>query len=523
MSSPTYPDFPTRPDVVSWWGRVHPSRTALVDRARGQRLTYSELDAASERLAHVLAGLGVGRGDRVGVLAGSRIEQLTLFGASLRIGAVLLPLNWRLAAPELARVLTDAMPAVILGEARFRAVAEEATASGASVPRWIDLDAELPRLVEKASAPAGFAHIRAEPEMPTMLLYTSGSTGRPKGAVLPHRQLFYNSLATTTGWELGANDVAPVHTPFFHTGGWHVVAMPHFHVGATVVLFDQFEPASFLDGLIEEKCTWTFGVPTQIAMMLECRGWERALGGLRFFMSGGAPCAPALQARLRAAGVTFREGFGLTEFGPNCFAMSNADAVAKPGYVGYPMPFVEMRLRTDDGADPATGEPGELLLRGPQMFGGYWNAPEKTAECLDTDRWLHTGDLAMRDADGAYRICGRKKEMYISGGENVFPGEVEAALTECEGVVEAVVVAVPDAKWGEVGCAYVVSKRGRTLVPSELISHVRKRLAGYKAPKSIVLVETIPRLGSGKIDRNALGTAAREATARQAAAKRAAQ
>jgi len=337
-----------------------------------------------------------------------------------------------------------------------------------------------------------------------MLLYTSGSTGRPKGAILPHRQLFYNALATTTGWEIGASDIAPVHTPFFHTGAWHVVAMPHFHVGAAIVLFEQFDARSFRDGLVEEQCTWSFGVPTQIAMMLECAGWERALGGLRFFMSGGAPCAPALIARLRAAGVTFREGFGMTEFGPNTFAMSNEEAVAKPGKVGYPMPFVEMRLRRDDGSEPAPNEAGELLLRGPQMFSGYWKAPEKTAECLTADGWLQTSDLAMRDEDGAYRICGRKKDMYISGGENVFPGEVEAALAECDGVVEAVVLGVPDAKWGEVGRAWVVPRAGRTLGEKELIAQVRTKLAGYKAPKSIVFVDALPRLGSGKIDRASL-------------------
>lgn len=514
-----FPTFPSRPDVVSWWARVQPSRTALVDRAGGHRLTYAELDAASERLAHLLASLGIQRGDRIGMLAGSRVEQLTMFGASLRLGAILLPLNWRLAAPELARVISDATPEVIFGEGRFRAVAEEAAASGAAVPRWIDLDAELPDLVARSSAPAGFAHVRAEAEMPTMLLYTSGSTGRPKGALLPHRQLFYNAVATTIGWQLGASDVGPVHTPFFHTGGWHVVAMPHFHVGATVVLFEQFEPKAFLDGLVEEKCTWTFGVPTQIAMMLECSGWERALGSLRFFMSGGAPCPPALQARLRAAGVTFREGFGLTEFGPNCFEISDDEAVAKPGYVGYPMPFVEMRLRADDDGEPAAGEPGELLLRGPQMFGGYWNDPVRTAECVDADGWLHTGDLASRDTDGAHRIRGRKKEMYISGGENVFPGEVEAALAECDGVVEAAVVAVADAKWGEVGCAFIVARNGRVLREGELIAHVRKRLAGYKAPRSIVMVDALPRLGSGKIDRSALARTASEVRGRAEATR----
>ena len=501
---PALPAFPSRPDVVSWWGRVHPEKLALVDRARGQRYSYGELDAASERMAHTLLALGAKRGDRVATLAGSRVEQLTIFGACLRIGAILLPLNWRLAAPELARVLIDATPLLLFGEGRFRAVADDAARTGAPIPRWIDMDAELPALVRTAPVPAGFAHVRAEPEMPTMLLYTSGSTGRPKGAILPHRQLFYNALSTTTGWEIGASDIAPVHTPFFHTGAWHVVAMPHFHVGGAIVLFEQFDARSFLDGLVEEKCTWSFGVPTQIAMMLECEGWERALGGLRFFMSGGAPCAPALMARLRAAGVTFREGFGMTEFGPNTFAISNEEAVAKPGKVGYPMPFVEMRLRRDDGSEPAPNEAGELLLRGPQMFSGYWNAPEKTAECLTADGWLQTSDLAMRDEDGAYRICGRKKDMYISGGENVFPGEVEAALAECDGVLEAVVLGVPDAKWGEVGRAYVVPRAGRTLGAEELIAQVRTKLAGYKAPKSIVFVDALPRLGSGKIDRAAL-------------------
>ncbi|HEX2781917.1 MAG TPA: AMP-binding protein [Gemmatimonadaceae bacterium] len=507
------PLFPARPDVVSWWARVHPRKLALVDRARGQRLTYGELDAASERMAHTLLALGVKRGDRVATLAGSRAEQLTVFGGCLRLGAILVPLNWRLAAPELARVLADATPSVVFGEGRFRATAEEAQRLGAPIPRWVDLDSELSIVERRAGAPAGFSHVRAEPELPTMLLYTSGSTGQPKGAILPHRQLFYNALATTSGWGIGIDDVAPVHTPFFHTGAWHVVAMPHFHVGAAIVLFEQFEPRAFLEGLVEERCTWTFGVPTQIAMMLECPGWERALGGLRFFMSGGAPCPPALQARLRAAGVTFREGFGMTEFGPNTFAISDEEAVAKPGFVGHPMPFVEMRLRGDDGAEPPTGDPGELQLRGPQMFAGYWNAAEKTAQCVDAEGWLHTGDLASRDADGAYRIRGRKKDMYISGGENVFPGEVEAALAECDGVVEAVVVAVPDAKWGEVGRAYVVPRGGRTLGEMELIAHVRAKLAGYKAPKSVAFLDALPRLGSGKIDRAALAARAQREVA----------
>ena len=498
-----FPAFPKRADVVSWWAQIHPGRIALVDRMRDQRLTYEELDLASEGYAAVFRAQGIGRGDLVGVLAGNRVELVMLFGAALRTGAVLVPLNWRLAAPELAGVLADAEPALLIGESRFRAVAEQALASSGITSRWIDFDVELPRLLRRTDAGL-IAPVDAEPEAPTMILYTSGSTGAPKGVVLPHRQLFYNSLATTIGWELGPTDIAPVANPCFHTGGWHVFTMPLLHVGGTVVLFDKFDAETFLDAIAEEECTVAFAVPTQIAMLTESPAWGMPLPSLRFLISGGAPCAPALAARIRAAGIRFREGFGLTECGPNCFAISDLEAERRPGAVGWPSPFIEMRLRTADGDEAAIDEPGELLVRGPQMFAGYFRNPARTAEVVDADGWLHTGDLAARDADGAFRICGRKKDMYISGGENVFPGEVEAVLCECEGVAEAVVVGVADPKWGEVGRAFVVMRPASAVTSVQIIAHARSRLAGYKIPKSVVMVDEIPKLGSGKVDRTAV-------------------
>ena len=222
---------------------------------------------------------------------------------------------------------------------------------------------------------------------------------------------------------------------------------------------------------------------------------------LLFLISGGAPCPQALGERIRHAGIPFREGYGLTECGPNCFSITDEEAIRRPGFVGWPVPFLEMRLAQ---VAPAVGEPGELLLRGPQMFGGYFNDPVRTAEAVDADGWLHTGDLAVRDADGAYRICGRQKDMFISGGENVFPGEVEAALCECPGVAEVVVVGVPDEKWGEVGRAFVLPRAGESVSADDVIAHARRRLAGYKVPKSVVLVDDLPRLGSGKADRKSL-------------------
>jgi fatty-acyl-CoA synthase len=504
------PAFPARPDAIRFWRQQAPDRVALVDRSRGGRYTYADLDAGADRWASVLRGLGVGRGDLVAVLAGNRREVVDAFHACGRIGAALLPLNWRLSAAELAPILADARPAVLLGEGRFRALAEGALGAGEG-RKWIDLDDEAPALLARASDVR--PDVEVGPEDAALVLYTSGSTGRPKGAVLPHRQIHWNAVATTTGWELGHTDVAPVSTPFFHTGGWNVFATPLWHRGGTVVLFDGFDADAFLDGLAEERCTVAMVVPTQLVMLAERASWGRPLPSLRFLISGGAPCPDSLAQRTRDAGYTFRMGYGLTECGPNCFAISDSEAIARPGSVGRPVPYLGLRLEAGGGREAEPGEPGELLLRGPQMFAGYLRDSERTAEAMTADGWLRTGDLARRDRDGFFTICGRRKEMYISGGENVFPGEVEAALADCPGVAEAVVVGVPDERWGEVGRAFVVARGGAAVREETVMEHARARLARYKVPRSVVVLADIPRLGSGKPDRRALAALEVEVTA----------
>ncbi|HEX4934577.1 MAG TPA: AMP-binding protein, partial [Gemmatimonadaceae bacterium] len=434
--------FPRLTDPVRWWGRVSPSRVALVDRARDQRWTYGELDALADRWRDVLLAHGVRRGDRVATLASNRAAQPALLFACGRLGAALVPLNWRLAPPELARVLGNARPIVVVGEGRFRALAEGAQLALTGA-RWVELgdtDEGPPSRLAVVAA----ADVAPEPEEAALILYTSGSTGAPKGAVLPHRHLFYNAVATALGWELGSDDVAPISTPFFHTGGWNVVATPLWQRGGRVVLFDQFDPATFLDGLAEEGCTVAFTVPTQLIMLLESATWGRPLPELRYLISGGAPCPVSLMARVRASGIGMKEGYGLTECGPNCFAMPLSQSAGRDGSVGWPVPFLEARLVGEDGREVAPDEPGELLLRGPQCFAGYFDDVARTRETLDDDGWLHTGDLASRDADGAVRIRGRRKEIFISGGENVYPGEVEATLLEHPGIAEVAVIGVPD-------------------------------------------------------------------------------
>jgi fatty-acyl-CoA synthase len=500
---------PGRFDPLAWWAHHDPARVAVVDPARGMAHGYGTLHERADAWASMLARRGVASGDRVALLATNRIEHLVLLAACTRLGAALVPLNWRLAPAEQARVLADALPTVLLGEARFRAdaVAAERLGAGGSVA-WVDLD-------DAAEAPPASTRPPRGPvasETPAMLVYTSGSTGVPKGVIVPHRQLHWNAFATITSWELSARDVAPLATPLFHTAGWGVFTLPLLAAGGRLVLLDGFEPDALLETLREEAVTVAFAVPTQLDVLRTRPAWGEPLPALRWFLAGGAPCPQRVHNAVWEAGYRFREGYGLTECGPNCFTTTTALARARPGTVGHPLQHLGMRLVDADGALIADDRVGELQLRGPQMFGGYFNAPARTRAVLTADGWLQTGDLACRTPDGVWAIRGRRREMFISGGENVFPGEVEAALLHCRGVGQAAVIGVPDAMWGEVGCALVVPAIGHegVSVPS-LLAELRGRLAGYKVPREVLLVTALPLLGSGKVDRRALLALAHEA------------
>lgn len=481
---------------VMTWSLPATPRVVLSEPSRHRTFTGEALHRLAGARAAWLQQLGVGPGDRVACLSSNRAELVVLFLACLRRGAVLTPLNWRLSTRELGAILSHATPkALVLEGALSARGAELVSAAGLSlVPTLIE--AELPALPPPTP-------VTVTDEAPALLLYTSGSTGAPKGVLISHRQLQANAEATLRGWELGPDDVAPLTTPLFHTGGWNVFATPLWSVGGKSVMLDGFDPDTFLDVLAAEGCTVGFSVPTQLAMLQQKPSWGRPLP-LRFFISGGAPCPPAVMQRVWEAGYHFREGFGLTEFGPNCFRIGNDEARAHPGAVGYPMHNIELRLVKDDGQLAGVGEPGELWLKGPGSFSGYFNDAGHTAQTLDAEGFVHTGDLARRDADGRFHICGRKKDMYISGGENVFPGEVEAALADHPDVAEVAVVGIPDELWGEVGRAFVVARAGATLTEAALREFGRGHLGHYKVPKVFVVLPELPKLGSGKIDRKAL-------------------
>jgi fatty-acyl-CoA synthase len=499
-------------DWLAHRAALTPSRLAIVEVDRGGSLTYGALDARATRAAHALRGLGIGQGDRVAIHARNRAEQIELLFACARLGAVLVPLNWRLAAPELGAILGDCAPALLL-------VDEPGAAKIAALPSSLRSAPELPL----DGADGWSARVQAAPttpvrrpalgaDTPWLILYTSGSTGRPKGAILTWGTIGWNAINTVIGWGLSAADRTLTGAPLFHTGGWNVFTLPLLYVGGTVFLAEGFDPAQTLSLFARERITVTFGVPTMFQAMRELPAFARVdLSSLRFAISGGAPCPAPLNEAWLARGVEFKQGFGLTEVGPNCFTLPDGAGARSPGAVGVPMPHLSVRLVDEHDAPVAPGEVGELQLAGPTVCAGYWQQPEATAAALTPDGWFRTGDLFSIDPDGLYRCVGRRKEMFISGGENVYPAEVERVLGGIEGVAEAAVVPAPHPKWGEVGHAFL-SFRGDQHPDAEGIRALcRGQLAGYKVPRHVTILPALPQGATGKIDKRALGERARDA------------
>ncbi|MDE2291277.1 MAG: AMP-binding protein, partial [Elusimicrobia bacterium] len=430
--------------------------------------------------------------DRVAALAHNEAELVVLLLACRAGGFTLCPLNWRLAGPELSAVLGDFRPALLFHGAAFaEASARLAAACGARRLSFCDFaDARA----EQGAAPrAGLPKDEAVP----LVLYTSGTTGRPKGAMLSNRMLHANASLTLLGWGLGPDDATVSGAPLFHTGGWNVMTLPLLFGGGQVTLTAKFEAPRTAELLRAGRATALFGVPAMFQSLLaeDLGSWKPY-----FLVSGGAPCPAPLLDDFLGRGLVFKQGFGMTEVGPNCFCFPTPDVRRKRGSVGVPMPGTEMRLLDPDGRE---ADAGELYVRGPHVFSGYLGRPEETAQTL-VDGWVRTGDLAQRDADGYFYVLGRRKEMYISGGENVYPVEVEAALQAHPGVLEAAVVGVPHERWGEVGRAFVVARPGAAVSSDELAAFLDGRLARYKRPKEIRIRASLPKNAMGKVLKGAL-------------------
>jgi len=475
--------------------RTTPGRTAID--FDGRIVTYAELDDRSERLAGELLGAGLVRGDRVATLTGNSPEHVAVLFACAKAGFALVPLSRRLSAAELAYQLDDSEPAVLLVEDELAALADAALEQAEVRPSR--------RRIEDEPPPAGAVDVEVADDDPLFLIYTSGTTGKPKGALLTHANCFWTNLSFDLATGVSGDDVALQVLPQFHCGGWNVQPLLTWWKGGTVVLERSLDPARCL-GLIEEKrVTTLMGVPAIYLFMAQEPAFEGAdLSSVRRAVVGGAPMPEALLETWRGRGIEIVQGYGLTEAAPNVLCLPAEDAVRKQGYAGKPYPYVEVALR-----DPGSGAlldgagEGELVVRGPNVFAGYWRNPEASAAAL-ADGWLLTGDLAHRDEEGYYRIAARLKDMYISGGENVYPAEVESVLHEHPAVADAAVVGVADERWGEVGIAAVVLAPGAAADQDELLEHCAGRLARFKVPREVRFVDELPRSGMGKVRKDEL-------------------
>jgi fatty-acyl-CoA synthase len=485
-------------DLLGERARLTPEKLALVYVPAGERFSYAELDARAVRLARVWRQvLGVGKGERFALLADNRPEVLDAFFAAPKAGVILVPLSARLTLRELSGILEDARPAGLLYGAEHAETAK-ALRELVSLDHWVSLDEDL-ELLAAAVPDTPWSRERCDPEDLWCLLYTSGTTGQPKGVMLPHRMIVWNGYNTVVGWQLRADDVSPIFTPLYHAGGLGAFLAPIFTIGGTVVLHRGFDAAEVWRTIEEEGCTVVLGVPTIFKLLMDDPGFQTAdLSRVRWFISGGAPLPTYLIEAFQRRGVVFKQGYGLTEVGVNCFAMTVEESVAKPGSIGKPLMFTETRLIDDGGDEVPAGEVGELLLRGAHVSRGYWQNPEATAAALDAEGWFHTGDLARRDAEGFHYIAGRKKDMIISGGVNVYPAEIEAELLQHAQVKDAAVVGIPHPTWGEVGIAFVVPA-AEPPSPDDLTGFLGARLARYKLPRDLIFVDALPRTAYGKV------------------------
>jgi len=486
--------------------KLTPDRVALIDYASGAETTYAEWNARANRTANYLRSLGVGKGDRVAVYASNCPEYLDLFWAAAKIGAILQNLNWRLTVHELEGIVESGAPKVVVYSADWRPQLEELKPGFTTVEHIVAISGPGADERDFAERDAMDATLADPPELvmddPWGIYYTGGTTGLPKGAVLTHRNVTWNSVNTITSWGIQGGHRFALQLPFFHIGGPNIFMVPMVHVGGTTILCSGFDPDETFDLVEKSGITHYVGVPTMYQMLQEHPRWRDAdFSKLELVISGGAPCPLPIMEKFWDRGVDFKMGYGLTEASGNNFWLPPDRVREKVGSVGFPNFHIDMKVIRDDGSACDDGEEGELLIRGPNVFAGYWRNPEATAETI-RDGWLHTGDIAVRDAEGCFSILGRSKDMFISGGENVYPAEIESVLLAHPQVLDAAVVGVPHDTWGEVGRAFLVVDDG--FDEDDLRAFLEERLARYKLPRSIVRLDALPLTAIGKVDKKRL-------------------
>ena len=489
-------------ESVGFWlarrAELTPRRVALVVADRS--FTYEELDARAARFAGVLASEGVGAGDRVAALLSNGNSYVEALFACARLGAILVPLSYRLAAPEIEFMVNDSgSTALVYGEEWAHLVGAFRRTTGMKAA-FVVGSGDDPSYEDALAAAEPVVFPRAvSPDDVLAIFYTSGTTGQPKGAMLTHGNFFWTNLNMIFSLGFFQDERTLVVLPMFHVGGWNANALATFLCGGTVVLERAFEPGRTLSLFAEQRITSMLGVPTIYGMLADHPSFASTdLSSVRALLCGGAPLPVSLIRRYSDRGIPFIQGYGLTEAAPNCLILPPEDAERKAGAAGRPYFYADVRVVDAAGAEVGPGGTGEVLIGGPGVMKGYWNRPDATAETL-RGGWLHTGDVGQVDDEGYITIVDRVKDMYISGGENVYPAEVERVLAGHPAIAEAAIIGVPDERWGEAGRAIVVLRPGASADPEEIRRFCAERLAKFKVPASVVFSDPLPRNPTGKL------------------------
>jgi len=492
-------------DITAKRAELSPGRVAFEDVLTGRTQTYRELDERAMRCANAFAALGVGAEDRVAILCRNRIEFFEIMFACAKLGAILVPLNWRMPPAELSALLDDCTPKLLIygredaGAARALERDEQIT---------IGLDARsaggFETLLREASPVLARRPWRGDEIW--CLLYTSGTTGLPKAVIQTYQMALVNYVNVDQAFGVRADDCTLNFLPLFHTAGIHLLTLPTLMAGGMALVLPGFDADHIIDLLAAQRLDVFFAVPAiyqQIA--LHPRFDEIDLSRVRAWGCGGAPLPDVLVERYAAKGAVVCNGYGMTETGPTAFVAAREEALRKIGSVGRAQLLLETRIVDSEGRDIAEGEVGEIWMRGPGVTPGYWRRPQANAETFSPDGWLKSGDLGRRDAEGCYYVVGRIKEMFISGGENVYPAEIENVLARHEAVLEAAVIGVADERWGEVGHAFVLLRENAPSASAAALTHYcRQHLAAYKAPRRFSFVTEFPRTPAGKIRKHLL-------------------
>lgn len=490
-------------DPCLYQGRVRPNKLACVDAATGARWSYRELDTRAAQIAGLLtARLGNARGARIAFLGRNCLDEIALFLACQRAGAIFVPLNWRLTGTEIGHLVEDSTPRLFIYSAEFADAALEAAKAYAGIELLTQDD--FAEAADAATPPTALADLPGD--APVNLLYTSGTTGRSKGAIITRRGATFAALNFGFVGELSPNSVLMCDAPLFHTVALYGATRSALTFGATIVITDRFIPGRTLTCLSDKELAVThyFGVPQIADMLLNDPAFKDSdLSHLKAIFVGGAPLPDYLLHAYLERDIVLVNGFGMSESGTTMHMPINKDEIrGHPGCVGLPAPFMEAKIVDADGNDLPDGETGELWLRGPAVTPGYWNQPEATASSFAGD-WFRTGDVARREKNGYFRLIDRLKDMYITGGENVYPAEVEGVIAAHSGIADVAVIGVPDTRWGEKGIAYIARNEGADVSEAD-VRALCEALARYKRPAEIVFTDQIPRTASGKIQKPAL-------------------